>query len=233
MRTIHSGCKWQWLCKGRYRDWGNFTKGLFITQLKEKASRMFEYFPSQLHHCPTRSLNSLLQVGFFLRSSTNISNLGLTPLLILLNAATARRALRCSSAARSRSCLTVSLVTVAPFMVFSSWGVASSRRWATAAGATCERRKSIMWEMTLISSESSERPGITRSRNSWRLSFERQVSSYWNRVSWELESKRYRRTRVYIVSYAVFLVSKPSSTLCVHGPIWTVLIKEGFTTVSL
>jgi len=133
--------------------------------------------PHTLHQCPTRSLNSLFQVGFFLRSSTNISNLGLTPLLILLNAATARRALRCNSAARSRSCLTVSLVTVAPFMVFSSWGVASSRRWAAAAGATCERRKSIMWEMTLISSESSERPGITRSRNSWRLSFERQVSS--------------------------------------------------------
>jgi len=41
-----------------------------------------------------------------------------------------------------------------------------------------------------------------------------------------------RRTRVYMVSYAVFRVSKPSSTLCVKGPICTVRIEPGSMTAS-
>jgi hypothetical protein len=130
------------------------------------------------NHAPTNSLNSAPQVALFLRSSTKASNRGDTPGPILLRAATARNALLCNSAARSRSCLTVSFVTVAPFIVFSSCGVASSRRWETAAGATCERRKSIMCEITLISSEASERPGRTRPRNSRKSSLFKQVSSY-------------------------------------------------------
>ena len=129
------------------------------------------------NYCPTSSLNSFPHVGFRLISSTKTSNFWFIPLPVLLRAATALRALLCNSAARSRSCLTVSLVTVAPFIVFSSSGVASSRCCVTAAGATWERRKSIMWQMTLISSESSERPGITRPRKSCRFNLERQVSS--------------------------------------------------------
>ena len=128
-------------------------------------------------YCPTSSLNSAPQLGFLVISSTNASNLGLTPAPILLRAATALKALLCSSAALSRSCLTVSFVTVAPFIVFSSCGVASSSLWETAAGATCDRRKSIMWEITLISSESSDKPGNTRPKNSWRSSLLRHVSS--------------------------------------------------------
>lgn len=40
-------------------------------------------------------------------------------------------------------------------------------------------------------------------------------------------------TNVYIVSYAVLRASRPSSTLCVQGPIWTVRIRSGLMTVSL
>ncbi len=39
-------------------------------------------------------------------------------------------------------------------------------------------------------------------------------------------------TRVYKVSYAVLRASRPSSTLCVQGPIWTVRISSRLITVS-
>jgi hypothetical protein len=134
--------------------------------------------PAVQHQAPVKSLNSAPCVGDFFNSSTNASNLGDMPgVLILLRAATARSALLCSSAARSRSCFTVSFVTVAPFMVFSNCGVASSKRKDTAAGATWERRNNIMWQITLISSESSDRPGRTRPRKAGKSIFVRQVSS--------------------------------------------------------
>lgn len=40
-------------------------------------------------------------------------------------------------------------------------------------------------------------------------------------------------TSVYNVSYAVLRASRPSSTLCVQGPICTVRMRSGLTTVSL
>ena len=151
---------------------------------------------------PTSSLNSFPQAGFRLISSTKMSNLWLVPPPILLRAATALNALLCNSAARSRSCLTVSFVTTAPFIVFSNNGVASSKWCATAAGATWARRKSIIWQMTLISSESSERPGTTRTRKSCKLSFPRHVSSY--KLTMVIMSGTHPslplRTKVYIVS---------------------------------
>jgi hypothetical protein len=39
-------------------------------------------------------------------------------------------------------------------------------------------------------------------------------------------------TRVYIVSYAVLRASRPSSNFCVQGPICTVRMSSGLTTVS-
>ena len=150
---------------------------MIIFTLEDYQIHLFKPFGTNTYYCPASSLNSLYQVTFLFTSSTSMSNLRLTPALILLNAATARSALLCNSEDLSRSCLTVSLVTAVPFMVFSSRGVTSSKRCAMAAGAIWERRKSIMWEMTLISSESSESPGTRRSRNSCKLSFAKHVSS--------------------------------------------------------
>lgn len=113
-----------------------------------------------------------------LSSSTNESNLGDIPEQVLWSWLMSLVLTLWTSAARSRSCLTVSLVTIAPLMVFWSWGRASSRCWAVGEGAIWDRRKKIIWQMTLISSESSERPGMIRLINWWRSSFVKQVSSY-------------------------------------------------------
>ena len=48
-----------------------------------------------------------------------------------------------------------------------------------------------------------------------------------------LRLKMKEPTSVYIVSYAVLRVSRPSSTLCVQGPIWTVRTSCGLMAVSL
>ena len=123
------------------------------------------------------SLNSLahLPCSSF---ETNASNAGAFPAArILLKPAMALKQLRCNSAARSRSCLTVSLVTATSFIVFSNSGTASSRRCAMIVGATWASRKSIIYPSTLTSLASSPTPRRTWLRNSLRSILPRHVSS--------------------------------------------------------
>ena len=124
-----------------------------------------------MHHCPTNSLNSTPHCSFLFTSSTNASNFWVPPVAdapaalpiatTFIRAATARIVLLLSSAARSKSCLTVSLVTGAPRMVVSSAGVSSSKL-AMRRGVHNvreERREMRRCDSTLISSDGSVSAG--------------------------------------------------------------------------
>jgi hypothetical protein len=122
---------------------------------------------------------------------------------------------------RSRSCLIVSSFTSISFMMPCTASHTSSSLGITVAGASCARRRSSISPSTLISFTSS-RAAMTRSVNAGRSTLLKQVASYCQLCR---HPKAYQGVPVisafayitkqpnYMVSYAVFRFSRPSSSV--------------------